>query len=98
MAKEIDNCLDLPRLIQALIVGYCDFPEYDLWSEIMGSGKIKIAVPEKEQGNTRKWLLEICANALAKEYYLDNTFMSAFFDKFNEQLNEIESGFENGNN
>lgn len=96
MASKIENCLDLPPLIQALIVGYCDFPEYDLWSEIMGSNEVKIAVPEKEKGNTRKWLLEICAKALAKEYYLDNSFMHEFMDAFNEQLNEIESEFKNG--
>lgn len=95
MASKIESCLDLPPLIQALIVGYCDFPEYDLWSEIMGSNSVKIAVPEKEKGNTRKWLLEICAKALAKEYYLDNGFMHDFMEAFNEELNEIESEFKN---
>ena len=66
------------KTVQGIIIGFIDFPENKVWRKIMSDDAIKIAMPAKEVGNTKKWLLESVAPALARELDLNESFMYEF--------------------
>lgn len=82
MASDTDN---LESLIQGLIKGFIDFPSDKTYQEIMSSDAIKLAVPQKEQGNTEKWLLSQVAPAMAKVLELHPEFLSIFVQEVQKQ-------------
>lgn len=79
---------DFAETVQGIILGFIDFPENEIWRKIMSDNSIKIAMPQKEVGNTKKWLLESVAPALARELDLDESFMYQFMSAVEENRSE----------
>ena len=75
------------RMIPAVIRGFADFEHVPAWATVMHSEIDRVSVPQVERfKNTRGWLLESVAPALAK-YELENPgFLSEFGGRVNMLL------------
>ncbi len=66
----------------AIIKGFCDFPTYYTWVEHMASPTLSAGIPKKEKvSDTRRWLMESVAPALAKIVAEDQEFYVSFLLK-----------------
>lgn len=65
--------------IPAIIRGFLDFETVPVWCEVMNSNMEKISAPRIEKGrDTRRWLLETVAPALAKFQLQTPAFIEEF--------------------
>lgn len=69
----------LRRDFRGMVVSFADFPEWDEWNKAMATTPIKLPSERKETA-TRKWLIEQCVPALAREIMLENG--SDFYERF----------------
>lgn len=69
----------LRRDFRGLVVSFADFPEWDEWNKAMATTPIKLPSERKETA-TRKWLIEQCTPALARE--IMKTDGIDFYEKF----------------
>lgn len=74
-AREIVHRPDF----RGLVLAYVDFPTWDQWVEAMAAPEVKLPAEQKET-NTRLWLLNACAPALAREIVLSGD--TQFYEKF----------------
>jgi len=66
----------------AIIKGFCDFPEYAPWVEHLASPTLSAGIPKKEKtSDTKRWLMESVAPALAKVMAHDHDFYVSFLLK-----------------
>lgn len=82
--NEILKPQPMGKTIQALIIGYVNFPEIREWVSIMGEDELKIGVPMDAGGDTHKWLLTQVAPALARILDEDEAFMYKFMEVVGE--------------
>ena len=69
----------LRKDFRGMVVSFADFPKWDEWNKAMATTPVKLPSERKETA-TRKWLLEQCVPALAREIMLDDG--SEFYEKF----------------
>jgi hypothetical protein len=68
---------------RALVVAYADFPNWREWQAIMDIIPVKLS-SERHETNTERWLLDVCAPALARViFFASNT---AFYERFKETV------------
>lgn len=65
---------------RGLVVSFADFPEWDEWREAMAVAPVKLP-SQRQETNTRRWLMDACAPALAKVIFLDHDG-NEFYAKF----------------
>lgn len=66
----------------AIIKGFCDFPSNPVWEHWLASPTLSAGIPKKEKiSDTRRWLMESVAPALAKIVAQDHDFYVSFLLK-----------------
>lgn len=66
----------------AIIRAFCDFPENARWTDHLASPTLSAGIPKKEKtSDTRRWLMESVAPALAKILTQDHDFYVSFLLK-----------------
>lgn len=69
----------LHKDFRGMVVSFANFPQWDEWNKAMATTPIKLPSERKETA-TRKWLIEQCVPALARE--LMKTDGIEFYEKF----------------
>lgn len=76
----------------SVLKGVIDFKSIDVWSDLMENmSKSEIGTVSGEQGDTRRWLIQQCVPALAREIVLDNIFWDEFVQAVNQRVYENEA-------
>lgn len=66
----------------AIIRGFCDFPDSVAWTRHLASPTLSAGIPKKEKtSDTKRWLMESVAPALAKVLAQDHDFYVSFLLK-----------------
>lgn len=79
--------------IPQVIRGFCDWTAFPAWSLVMDSHIDRVSLPQPErQSNTRGWLLEIVAPALAKYAAANPEFTDQFFTRVDVLLKGLSGG------
>lgn len=66
----------------SIIKAFCDFPDHYLWKEHLASPTLSPGIPKKEKTyDTKRWLMESVAPALAKIMVQDHDFYVSFLLK-----------------
>lgn len=66
----------------AIIRGFCDFPDDPMWVKHLTSPTLSAGIPKKEKtSDTKRWLMESVAPALAKVLAQDHDFYVSFLLK-----------------
>lgn len=73
-------------IIRDWIVGFIDFPQYDVWRAVMGETSAIMSISHRKLTNSRKWLLSTVCTAIAKELIKDRDFTQAFQDSLESAL------------
>lgn len=68
---------------RGLVLAYVNFPTWDEWLAAMDAPEVKLPFERKET-NTRLWLLNACAPALAREIVLSGD--TQFYERFKEAV------------
>jgi hypothetical protein len=81
------------QAIPSVIRGFCDWTEFPAWGDVMNSeiGRVSLPQPER-QSNTRGWLLEIVAPALARYAAANPEFQSQFYSRVDALLEGLAGG------
>jgi len=73
---------------RAMVRAYADFPAWRQWRTIMDADPIKLP-SERKETDTERWLLGVCAPALARAVYLADS--TGLYEQFtNTFLNHLE--------
>lgn len=73
--------------IPQVIRGFCDWTSFPAWNDVMNSNIDRVSLPQPERSsNTRGWLLEIVAPALAKYAAANPEFLSQFVTRVDTLL------------
>jgi hypothetical protein len=85
---------DPARVIPSAITGFANWPDYLLWVEAIRTQPIVVKTDKHKDGNTRKWLIEVCAPALAKMQIVhgDEQLLAEFMAAFQRARLELQSG------
>jgi len=68
---------------RSLVLGYAQFPEWEIWNEVMGADVVSLPA-EKKESATDLWLLNQCAKTLARR--LDELGDDELWFRFLEQV------------
>lgn len=72
VAQQIGSQVLLAKSLDDFIIGnirsFIDFTQNKVWNNIMVAEKINSKVIKQKESDTRKWLLDVCALSLVKEY------------------------------
>jgi len=80
------------EIIGGLIKGFCYWPENPAIIEIFNDlTAIKIGVTQEPVGNTKLWLLNVCAPVLAKQSILDSSLFGEFWERVAEEIKMHDS-------
>lgn len=86
-AKTIHDSQSKQTAMAGVMKDICDFPTIVQWSEVMENIQaVEIGSISSEKGDTRKWLIEQCVPALAKELTLDSSFWGEFCDALKNHM------------
>lgn len=87
VAKTLREANYNPETWTGIIRGYCDFPDDLDWKRVMSAPAIKLQSHKRKTTKTRKWLMDVCAPALAAyqavhhDYDLGQAFQAAIKGK-----------------
>jgi hypothetical protein len=73
----------LRRDFRGMVVSFADFPQWNEWNKAMATTPIKLP-SERQETATRKWLIEQCVPALAREILKSDGV--DFYEKFKDAL------------
>ena len=84
------NMDDWGAIIGGLIKGFCYWPANPEIVEIFADlTAIKIGVPQEPIGNTKLWLLNVCAPVLARQSVLDSSLFDEFWQRTAEEIKSL---------
>ncbi len=83
------NMGDWGKVIGGLIKGFCYWPQNPVVVAIFADlSAIKIGVVQEPVGDTKLWLLNVCAPALAKQSVLDSSLFAEFWQRVAEEIKQ----------
>lgn len=77
-AHMLHSVRDVGRAIRSLILAFADWSFDSTWVLVMRHAPILLGGSKKHRGNTDKWLLGPCANALARRILQEPAFKQEF--------------------
>ena len=76
-------------IIGGLIKGFCYWPKNKaIVSVFENMAEIKIGVTQEPVGNTKLWLLNVCAPVLAKQSILDSSLFDEFWQRVADEIKQ----------
>lgn len=91
-ARHIFDSDDRHGAAIALIRGFCDFTDNDIWVSAMNSEPVELSTKVDKSDNTIDWLMKSCAPALAKSVLKYPEFEQVFYDRVRLEMEKYLQG------
>lgn len=95
-ARDIQRA-GLAEYILPAIKGFAHFAQDEVWPKIFNQVPIEVQTDKDKSSDTRKWLLDVCAPALAKQSVIsgDEKLLDEFWERALENVVQLQGKLEN---